>query len=315
MEDLQNGNLKFASGNRAGSNLPYLIGFAIVMLALDALEICCIMPELHILSAKAGSAIPSPRLGTNPFTLNFDLSLLLGLIMAQTILLALWSGLGNFFVTFRCFVTLIFIESWCLLLPFLFQDAYNPLNTAYIRNLINAKALFNTLLPMFLIIAIPLWIGRLFGLKLLNIKADSAIRPSMQNRFQFSIRCLLEWITIAAVFMGSLTYILGKGEGFALHREWKEFAFKSVLYAVAALILSWAVLGIRWTTLRVIIQVVVAFMLVRSICLRILNMEDMSAALSIAFLLASLWFLRRLDYRLVWGNYPKTIVPAKEPTP
>jgi hypothetical protein len=162
-------------------------------------------------------------------------------------------------------------------------------------------------------ITVPLWTSRLFGMRLLNLERAFSEDFSQRNRFQFSIRCLLEWITIAAVFMASLTYIFGKGETFVLHRDWEQIIVIAACNALLALSLTWAVLSVEKGNLR-IIQAVFTFIFVHVLLFYFVNVEAsdiFSFPLAVAVILPSLWFFRGIGYRLTWHRKPSQKMTAK----
>ena len=228
---------------RVRRNRRYIAGFLVTMLAIDLVELSFFFQ------------------GESSFYYSADFFLLSYLIISQTGLLAIWSGLGGRPVTLRFFATLVFVEIWCLLVPILTDNWFA------------SKDLFNVLAPAFLLVAMPLWVGRLLGLRLVNIEENSQRIPPERDRFQFTIRRLLEWLTITAIFMGSLAYVFGKGEGFVLHVKWRSFAAQAACFAVLTLSMTWGVLGVRWAALR-IVQVILAYVVLRCICGRVPALFD-----------------------------------------
>jgi hypothetical protein len=229
----------------------------------------------------------------------FDELLLQCMVVGQTALLSIWVGLGRLPVTLRCFAALVFIEGCSLLIPIRCVASYLP--TGYALGYY-PKELFNTMLPVFLAVVVPLWIGRLFGLRIARL-SEVETRDPTRRRFQFSIRCLLEWITIAAIFLGSLTYVIGKAEGLTVHMEWKRYAVNGACYAGMALGLAWAILGIRWSAVRVVAQAVFAFLPIRLLCQGTLLSPRAGFgdfALIAAILFPCLWYFRAIGCRIVW---------------
>jgi hypothetical protein len=260
----------------------YLFAFVAAMFIIDVLES---LLAADIFSSSCG---------------RLDVILLLNLVIAQACLLSIWAGIGRSAVTLRCFITLIFIECWSKLIPVIVPNAYNN----YIGD---TKVLFNYLILIFIGIAIPLWIGRFFGLHIINIREkthDSRLSP----RFQFSLRCLLEWVTIAAIFMGSLTYIYGKGQGFVLHADWFDIVFWSLGYVIICLLLTCAVFWVHWNTFNIMINLLAAFSILRILVFGAIpffyGSDEKNSGLLHTMLIfySSLWFFHFIGYRLAWNR-------------
>jgi hypothetical protein len=292
MENPQNQELPSASLNpNPPAHRRYVTDFLITIAAIPVIDICTTELVSTVNHIYCGSCL--------------DRTLML--VIAQTCLVAIWVGLGKNYVTWRCFAALVFIETWCLVLSIL-NDYWKIRSPNFV-----SKELFNSLILIFLTIAIPLWIGRIFGIHLINTKEEYT-PIQLENRFQFSIRCLLEWISIAAIFMASLSYIFGKVDGLELHLEWKKILVEAFLYSLLTLSMTWAVLGVHWRALR-IIQILTIFAIVYISILQ--HPRGKLATLSIFplpfyFLIPSLWFFRSVGYRLVWRNFSKTVVPTVE---
>jgi hypothetical protein len=242
--------------------------------------------------------------GINSFTFDFDELLLRYLIISQTVLVSIWVGLGGVSVTLRVFVALAFIEGWCFLLPVRFIE-YLPDGYMLKRY---PEQMFDKLMPVFLLLAILLWAGRLFGLRLLNLKDEGTCRPPLA-RFQFSLRCLLEWTAIVAAFLGSLNYIFPLQRGGLLnHYYWFRTGYLgyAASYACLALLLTWAVLGIRARTIRLLVQTVFAFVAVRLFYQHALVSREGETFLFSAILLGCLWYLRAIGFRMVWQFWKRS---------
>jgi hypothetical protein len=258
---------------------PHMLGLLAAMLAIDLVEVYfCVR-------------------GINSSVIDFDENLPQCLIVGQTILLSIWTGLGGTSVTLRCFATLAFIEGWCFLLPVRFIEIWPDGYTLRCY----PQQMFNALMPVFLLLVVLLWLGRLFGLRLVKVEENGERRPA-SARFQFSIRCLLEWTAIVAAFLGSLSYIFRRGTYPAMGHYWfwQYCAEYAASYSTLALLLAWAVLGVRARLVRLVIQVVFAFMAVRLLVQHELFAHEMKTFLLAAILLASLWCIRVIGYRMVW---------------
>jgi hypothetical protein len=144
-------------------------------------------------------------------------------------------------------------------------------------------------------------------LQLINIWEKLDLSPTLQRRFQFSLRCLLEWITITAIFMGSLTYMFGQEGNFVFRNDWFETAVWALCCAICCLLLTPAVLSIHWNSAHITIQMIFAFLVLRFFCLGgiscAFSWDDGRLArlfLTLTIFFASLWYFRGVGYRLVW---------------
>ena len=152
-----------------------------------------------------------------------------------------------------------------------------------------------------------LLIGRLLGLKVCDLsQEDSAEDPnSTPARFQFSLWSLLEWTTAFAIVLAVLQYLplLFLPEVDELYNIYLAIHVGSLLVAPPAL---WVALGRQRAILR--IPVLILFTAAAVVIEKLLMPESYVTVayviefsiLQAAWLVGSLWLVRRAGYRLVW---------------
>jgi hypothetical protein len=226
---------------------------------------------------------------------------LLPLYFSQVSLVAIWMGLGRTPAAMRIAVGLPILIA--------LGDPQTLSSVVWYRPLIDFTA------QVAGAVAIPLLVARLFGLQLVDIRSAPTPPPtSFRARWwQFSIRFQFGLMTALAVILGTLQWTGSYAMIPATYRVniYDRIVLLALGHSFVAWAAIWAALGVRATTLRMVVLAMVVLCACAFTPMTLFHYFYVGSAIisppnglfilpEAALLLGSLWVFRRAGYRVAF---------------
>lgn len=165
------------------------------------------------------------------------LGVLFALAFSQVGLASIWAAAGRSQAAWRLSGCVLAVTAWSTALATLYDEPVGGYNSTQWVALLLGQAV---------VTLVPLSVARIGGLRLKQAdRPDSSprdIRP--EGRWQFSLACLLAWMTATAVVLGTIQYAVQPGFLPLVPYVWLDAGILIVAHSAMAMVGLWAVLGV-----------------------------------------------------------------------